>query len=430
MRSTVLCLVLVSFAATMGAAQWHADGWFVPGYRHLHYADASGKVTSVAFSSSYVYAGLMNLDNRTALVFDYTINSILKVDPKTLVVVGTLLTDSSLTSSNSVADMAFDSNGDLYVACYSGRKGIFKTGIASPALTPVMTTGPFANGAGNMSLDPDNGELIVTPNFTAATVCYSVRRDGTTVTTLGTNFYTRYGTYRHILTGDIYSGSCCGKNGGGSGAAIIYLKAGTSTATTLFNNSTIRGGYSPRPDRASAATQRIVLSTWRDTGSAGADGLWQIDIASTTMSKLATMSTGNTHKAVPVFGRNVQTARSGRGTWDALVSFPSLPGANFLLAVSLSGTRPFVRLPDGRAIPIIPDLATQLSVNGQLAPFVSGNVGQLNPKGEALAKIDLRLLGPGANGLVFFLLPVVLDARAPFGLSVIGDPRPLVVEGL
>jgi hypothetical protein len=430
MRTTVVCLLVLFVAAAAVPAQPHNHGWFVPGYRHIHYVDAVGKVTSVSFSASYAYAATMNWDNLTALAFDYSIGSILRIDPQTLTVVGTLLTDPNLSSTNSVADMAFDSNGDLFIAGTSGRPGIWKTPVTNPALVPAVTTGPFASGVGNMSIDPDTGELIAVPGFTAGTTCYRVTRDGSSYQTLGTSFYTRYGTYKHIPTGDIYSGSCCGKNGGGSGAALIRLAAGTSVATTLFSNSTIRGGYSPWPDRASAATQQLVLATWRDTGSAGADGLWLVDIANTTMSKLATITTGNTFKAVHVFGRNLQTVRVARGQWAVRLSFPGLTGLNYVVALSQSGLRPYPKLPDGRAIPITPDIFTVTSLTTGLAPYFVNNVGTLNASGEATALIDVSSLGKSVNGITMFLVAAVLDPRAPFGLSVIADPKALVLEGL
>ena len=95
----ILVLVVLALLLAMPAtqAQHHTHGWFVPGYRHLHYVDAGGKVTSVAFSTSYVYAGLMNWDNKTALAFDYSLNAIMQVDPVNLTVLGTLLTHPSLT---------------------------------------------------------------------------------------------------------------------------------------------------------------------------------------------------------------------------------------------------------------------------------------------------------------------------------------------
>lgn len=430
LRTLLIAAVFLALPVIPAAAQHHNDGWFVPGYRHIHYVDSLGTVTSLPFSTSYVYSAIMNWDNKTVLTFDYSQNAIMQVDPKTLTVLGTLIKDSRLTSTSSVADMAFDSNGDLFVSGTSGIQGIYKTSMTNPALTLAANSGPIASGAGNMSLDPDTGELLVTPNFTAARDLYLYHRDGSTFSTVGNGFYTRYGTYKHILTGDIYSGSCCGKNGGGSGAALIKLAAGTTTATTLFPNATVRGGYSPWPDRASAATQRLVLATWMESATTGGNGLWLVDIANTTMTKLATITTGNTFKAVHVFGRNLQTVNIGKGKWAVRVSFPGMQGLNYAVALSLSGVRPFITIPDGRHIPIVPDDFMVLSLTTGLAPFFTRNIGTLNASAEGTAVIDLSMVGKAVNGFVFYLLPAVLDPRAPFGISIIGDPRPLVIEGL
>ena len=148
------------------------------------------------------------------------------------------------------------------------------------------------------------------------------------------------------------------------------------------------------------------------------------------MIQLAAISTGNTFKAVHVFGRNLQTVNIGQGQWAARLSFPGQAGQNYVLALSLSGYRPAFPLPDGRHIPIVVDDFTVLSLTTGLAPFFFNNLGTLNASSEAVAKIDLRLLGKAANGLIFYLLPAVLDNRAPFGISIIGDPRALVIEGL
>ena len=295
--------------------------------------------------------------------------------------------------------------------------------MTQPALSLVYNAAPLSGGAGNMSLDPDTGELLVTPGFTAQTSVYLLNRDGSTIQTVGTGFYTRYGTYKQLLTGDIYSGSCCGKAGGGSGAALVKLAAGTTVATTLFDNATVRGGYSPWPDRASAATQRLVIATWRDTGSA-ADGLWFVDLATTTMQQLAPISTGNTFKAVHVFGRNLQTVSIGQGQWAARLSFPGQTGQSYVLALSLSGYRPAFPLPDRPAHP-----ARDRQLHGAQPDHRAGSIllqqhrhAQRECRG-GWRRSTLRLLGKAANGLVFYLLPAVLDSRAPFGISIIGRPQ-------
>jgi len=78
----------------------------------------------------------------------------------------------------------------------------------------------------------------------------------------------------------------------------------------------------------------------------------------------------------------------------------------------------------------LPDDFMAMSLTTGLAPFFTKNVGVLNATAEATAFIDVSMLGKAVNGLVFYLLPAVLDPRAPFGIFVIGDPRPLVIEGL
>ena len=263
----------------------------------------------------------------------------------------------------------------------------------------------------------------------AETISLAEADDPLTITTMGTGFVTRYGTYRHPLTGDIFSGTCC-TNGGGSNGSILILRNGTSVASIFLASTTIRGGYAPRPERASAANPSLVVSVWRDTSVTGADGIWRVDLASKSISKLATMATGNCYKPVPVFGRNLQTIRTARGQWAARVSFPGHAGKNYVIALSLSGTGSLIRLPDGRYVPLIPDDLFRLSLTSSLAPFVTGNVGVLSGSSIGGAMLNLAPLGKGANGLLVNLVAVVLDPKAPLGLAEISDPVTLVIEGI
>jgi hypothetical protein len=426
-RAPVLVLVFMIAVSAGALCQPHGHGWFVAGVRHLHYADAAGKVTSVQFSTGNIYGATMNWDNRTVLALDYTRSAILKIDPQQLAVVGTFFSDPSLSAATSVWDMAFDSNGDLFYSSTSPGKGVFKIATATMTLTSVHPVG--TTGAANLSLDPLTGDLLVAPGNTAQTTVLRVSRDGSTATTVGTGFYTRYGTYRHPLTGDIFSGTCC-TNGGGSNGSILYLKNGTSVASIFLASTVIRGGYAPQPERASAANPSLVVAVWRDTSVTGADGIWRVDIGTKAITKLATMATGNCYKPVPVFGRNLQTLWTGKGKWAARVSFPGHAGKPYVIAMSFSGLGALARLPDARYLPLIPDDLFRLSLTQSLAPFVTGNMGQLSSTAEGGANIDLSSLGKGVNGLLIFLVAVVVDPKAPLGIAEISDPATLVVEGL
>lgn len=433
MRNTVLlaavlalAVVLVLGLTTAVSCQPHGHGWFVGAASYLHYADSAGKVTSAPFPGA-AYAATMNWDNRTALVLDSSLKSILMYDPQTLTVVGTFFTDPMLSSASSVWDMTFDSNGDLFFSSTSPQQGVFKVSQPSWTLSTVGTFG--TTGVANLSLDSLTGELLAASGSTGQTVVYAMTRDGSTVTTMGTGFVTRYGTYRHPLTGDIYSGTCC-TNGGGSNASVLVLKNGTSVASIFVASTIIRGGYAPQPERASAANPSLVVSVWRDTSVTGADGIWRLDLGSKAFTKMATMATGNCYKPVPVFGRNLQTIRTARGEWAARVNFPGHGGKQYVIMMGLSGLGSWIRLPDKRYVPLIPDDLFRLSLTNSLAPFVVGNMGTLSGSAVGGAMIKLTALGKGANGLLVFLVAAVLDPKAPLGIAEISDPATLVIEGI
>jgi len=78
----------------------------------------------------------------------------------------------------------------------------------------------------------------------------------------------------------------------------------------------------------------------------------------------------------------------------------------------------------------VPDTLTTVTTVSGLPPVIVNNIGNLNTSGEATCSIDLSTIGPVANGIRVYMLPVVLDSNAPFGIAVIGDPKVLVLEGL
>jgi len=56
------------------------------------------------------------------------------------------------------------------------------------------------------------------------------------------------------------------------------------------------------------------------------------------------------------------------------ISFPADARKSFVLAFSGTGHAPGVPLPDGRAIPLVVDNLTMLSLTRQLSPLVTGNI--------------------------------------------------------
>jgi len=123
-------------------------------------------------------------------------------------------------------------------------------------------------------------------------------------------------------------------------------------------------------------------------------------------------------------GRHLQTFRQAPGRWDLLISCPSFPNRAYAVALSLTGYRPAVRLPDGRRVHLVPDLLTQLSLSNLLNPFFNPGPLVLNARGEAVARFDVTTL-PKLNGQPIWIAAAVLDPQAPYGLAYLPDTQVL-----
>lgn len=428
MRTIPLLLVTIGIiTGGVARAQSHSDGYVVVGTPGQVFAITNGgAATSIQFGTAAIYATAMNADNRTALVFDSTINSILTVDPKTLAVVGTFFTSTSLTAAASVYDMCFDHHGDLFIASATTTpgRGVFRidrAGVMSPVTLASTSTQPFY-APENLDIDVDSGELLVGDDANGD-VLRVLRRDGTGDTTIASGWNFRYGTHRDMNTGTIYSGTCCDTST--PNRSIYHLPLTATTPGPFFSSTMLRGGYDPMIDRASMASPRLVCASW-DSGSNG--GLWRLDIGSLALNRVAQLN-GNTYDVAFTFGRNLQSIRTARGKWSVRLNVPADAGKVFAIAMNLSGPRPGFPLPDGRRVPLVIDTIAAASIGGRL-PFFTGNLGVLNASGTAVATLDLSFLPPAANGIVAWFGAATLDPNAPTGIATIVDTKVFVVEGL
>jgi hypothetical protein len=99
----------------------------------------------------------------------------------------------------------------------------------------------------------------------------------------------------------------------------------------------------------------------------------------------------------------------------------------YALALSLSGVRPGVLLPDGRRLPLNVDALTHAVLFGGLGHFLSfASVGRLGPLGLAFTYLDVSRL-PGVSGIRVWAVAVALDPAAPLGLGTISDPILIVL---
>lgn len=428
MRLLGLCCALLTALSASAVAQYHSHGYFAGGASGIMYhIDNVGNVTSAKISasnSSPLYGVTMNASNTEALAYDWTANSIMRVDPVALTIIGTFYTNTMMTSSLNVYDMDIDQNGELYFGSASASgigRGIFKidSTMAMVAVTLGNTTADPAYAPENLEVDILTGELLVGNDVTGDPL-YVINRDGSSATMIATGFNFRYGTHRDMNTGDIYSGTCCDTST--PNRSLYWVQTGMNTAGPFVASSMMRGGYDPMIDRASAANPRLVCASW-NTGGLG--GIYYVDLATKAVVKHAPIL-ANTYDLAFVYGRNLQTIQTGKGTWDVNLNVKGEAGNNFVIALSAAGTAPGVPLPDGRLIPLAPDVLTFATING-LAPFFTGNQGTLDATDSGLAKIDVSSLPAAANGVRIWIGALTLDNT---GVKTVVDSTVLKIEGL
>jgi len=411
----IKALLFLLAVAASGAAQYHTTGyfgvtWSGTGLR----VDLGGKVTTASIAAPTLFQCEMDVTNRLVLVPERATSSILEVDPDTLAVVGTLVVDPVL--GGGVRGLDIDHNGDVFLG---DKNGVYQLKVGGG-----VTTVTRAVGVDHLTIDVDTGELLVVQ----ASTLYALDRSGASLTTLAGGFNSRYGDMvRDPLTGDVYVPTCCGYIG--SGSSLHRLPAGRNSPITFVSSPDLAGAYGPNLDRVSAARPRIVTGSHVFVPSApNSGGVWYVDLISGTPTRLAWYQADTISDMTIVRGRNLQTYRLAPGRHDVHLSFPGEAGHAYVLAASLTGTRPALPLPDGRRVALVLDNLTALTLAGLAAPFVQGSQGVLDATGRARARIDVSAFLAALRGLRVWLLAATLDSAAPLGMATIADPRVLVLE--
>ena len=411
-----IVLVLgISLLVGHATTQNHVNGYVGVTSSQVFFIQGS-QVTTLTSGTSSHYGCVMGPTNQLLYLVS-TGGMVLKVDPRTQAVVGTVITGLA-----SPYDITVDGHGDAFV---NSSTTLWKVPQAGGYSTVVTGLSGMTGGA---DVDIDSGDIIL-QSASAPDPALLVKRDGSTVTTLGTGADARYGIGQHIPTGDLYSGSCCGDFTPAEN--IFVLRAGSSAATVWLSSALPPVGvYSLKVDRASAATQRLILGAFRPSSTPrGPGGIYTVDLSTKTVNHLTTLNF-SLYETEILYRRNVFGLNTGPGTWQIGVNIPEDKGLSYILGVGFSGVRPGLPLPDGRRIHLVPDDFTYVGLTIGLAPFLTGTSGTLNANGMAVALLDLRMLGKAVNGFRFHFLAVTLDPRAPLGIKTITDPLALVVEGL
>ena len=132
-----------------------------------------------------------------------------------------------------------------------------------------------------------------------------------------------------------------------------------------------------------------------------------------------------------LYDRDLCTVRTGKATWDINIKPDpqgTWAGKQYIVAASLTGSKPPIVLPDGRQIFLLPDVLTVATAMGPFPPFLTNNVATLDPFGVNTAKLNLTALGTAANGNLIHFCGVVLDPKAPSGIAWVFEPCAFFID--
>jgi len=403
--------------ATAVQGQWHDRGYLASSGDGFHVFDTRGGVRSTLVSPVHkdVYDLTMDVDNRHVLLVMRDQKRIVRYDPFRFAVTGTLCAGSPLVSPTGVA---IDQNGDYFVVD-GGAGAVF--GIAAGGKLQTVYANPtlLDQPDGGLRIDPTTGDLLVLNTSRLQDQLYTLRRDGSAISTLGSGFSARYGFDVHLPTSDVFTTSCCRP----FAPPVRVLRFGQSRPEDFYiQNPVPDGAYAVRCDRASAYDQRLVLAPTFDQG-----GIWLVNLTSRHPTSLSRIGT-SIFALDFLEGRNVQTVAVGKWRWDVRLSFPGEPGNIYFVILSLNGTRPSWLLADGRTVNLVLDNLAQLTLTSELGSVFRNNRSVLDAAGEGVAHLDVSSISSAVRGLRVYIEAITFNARAPLGIQTIADPVPLLIE--
>ncbi len=398
----------------------------------LIYDGAGNLVTSAAAGVNNTHGVCMDHNNRLLVATDLSSSnsapSIHIIDPTTGANLGTLAT---FQPGDWLRDITVGQNGNYYVN-ETTRDTVFRVDtLGNISTVAVLGNNPW----GGIDIDIDSGDLLVQSGATPDPL-QLVARDGSTVTTIATSLDSRFGIAQDIPTGDIYSGS-------GDTPLRVFQVPYQQTSPNLIQMSTLANGgpgstYSMRADRASPLFRQVIVGSCWTLCPNLIGGLYTMDVSGLTpviTGVISTVVTGQSdlYEVELLYRRNVHSNLTARGQWDIGIKIPEDANKPYVLAVSASGVRGrgVARFPQSaRTAWLNTDSVTFLALRTGLAPFLVNDKGTLDGNGEAIAKLDMSLFGPSANGIRLWFLAVTIDANAPDGIATITDPHVIKLEGL
>jgi hypothetical protein len=471
MKLTGLILILLALMVSATAAQYHDPVYVMGGYATTSTAYWNGPwlVNSQAKTLKhltpndmfyYNYNGIiMDVNNRDVIYAAYGTTSssystwkrsgIYRIDPNTLQVTTVKMDTMAMYGPRGIM---INQDGDYVFACYQTNPtnyAFLKLDYSGTTLTTVLDstklgTSSYATTYG-LGRDMDTG-LYLFNLYLSNTFYYSVIRYDETnnafTTFGGGNVSSMYGWYGYYS--QIEQNHDTGHIEGYYSRNLYQLKQGAPSRTTLWQlglpgNFTMQ--YCGKFDLQSAPNPRHVATgyTYHPVGQPNtfywySPAVFYVDANPPyTVTAIdcdpnytsGIQRTGYYARGLDFFrGRHLQTFKQAAGKWDLLISCPNFPNRAYVVALSMSGYRPAISLPDGRRIHLVPDMLTQLSLSNLLSPIFNPGPLVLNARGEAVARFDVSAL-PKLGGLPIWFAVAVLDPKAPNGVAYLPDTEVL-----
>jgi hypothetical protein len=367
---------------------------------HLARIDSSGKSHVIArFTAGYPSAVTMARDNTDLLCALGTAPfPILRVTPAGLVT-------TVVKMAQPAQALALDEHGRLLAVAGATRSRIFAVDLDLGVVTTLFADAAAPAPGGALHLD--HGDVHFARRSPSPALLRFHPRTAA-LTTLSTAIGgTATGLAWDPATGDTLVTTS------GPGGGVFSADAG-GAITTLFAAPYARGVRVDEHDLL-----------WVLTSQGASNRIERRDRAGKVLRTASHLALGGVtgftlYADRPLHGRG--PAREGT-TYDLHLSVPGGTKSTWVLGASL-GTRPALRLPDGRSIRLYPDALFLNSINGHWPGF-RNFTGILDAAGRGKASVYLPT---GLKGLRVFFAGIRLDKQAPAMVGTVLNPVGMTVQ--
>jgi len=409
MRSLIYRCGLALWLASSALAQDH-QAWIFTGKYPLDpalgRATTAGVVTTLLPGSYFKNPSTsfaVDLDNRSYVVANPDTGGLLIVDEE-----GTVIRSIGLPLP--ARDVVLNAAGDYAVLTRPWGSGAILEVDRRTYAVKTLWSGAQLTGALGFVRDADTGDFIAIKGTLVEV--FRIAEDGSSVSSVA---MITFGV-THQLTQDLRTGACMSVvyEYPPSSWCPLYAVSPRGRVTTLGG---VTLGDVAAADRATSRDPRVALAT--------ASGLSFHYHRTQTVTPFAQLNSLVTH-LLPEGSRNVATEARGPGRWIVRLDFPGEARRVYAAALSFSGIRPGLKLPDGRSMLFNPDALSVPSLLGRLAPFYLGQVGILDAQGRGQAVLDVSRL-PLLHGVPIWIQAMTFHPGAPLGLATIADPVQLTL---